>query len=338
MPVEGIPATAPAEVPAALSLPADMPVHPGNVGLPRDPATGKFLPKDAAPAPEPEKAPATETPAAPPAAKPEPLSDRFAILAKKEKAHVERDRSLKAREDDIARRETALKSGQVPTTEFKEKPLQALAKQLGLSVKEAYDLVTQQALNGFDDPATPAEQAARLAREEVEALRAELRAKDDKQLADARTAAKQAEQQALNDFRAECHDFLKSNAAKYELASHFANGDAVYDLVNEHWNQQISSKAPNPRILSLDEAAQFLEEHFEKQVDSGLKLKKVSAKVQPAPIPVSAQRTPPSDKPPALSNRMASTASAAADDFVDPRNRDERLRRAVAAAEAHRTI
>jgi len=339
MSIEAPPAPAPAETPVASAVPvSDLPVHPGNVGLPRDPTTGKFLPKDAAPAPAPEKPQVEEVKAAPPESKPEPLGDRFAILAKKERALVQRDQELKARIADIEKREAALKSGVVPTQEFKEKPLQALAKQLGVDIKTAYDLVTQQALNGFDDPATPAEQAARLAREEVENLRAELRKERETELERAKSQAKAEEARTLQQFRQECHDFLGANKDKYELTAHFANGDELYNLVDEHWRQQVASVPPaQRRVLQLDEAAQLLEEHFEKQVETGLKLKKVSAKVQPAPNPAPTQRITPSEKPPALSNKLASSAGTTPSDEPAPWDREARLKRAEAAFEAHRS-
>jgi hypothetical protein len=317
-----------------------MPVHPANVNLKRDPSTGRFLkPEESAPVPPTPAKEAAPAEVAKPAAPAEPLSDRFAILAKKEKALVERDRGLKAREDDLNKREAALNAGKVPQQEFKEKPLQALAKQMGVSIKEAYDIVTQQALNGFEDPATPAEQMTRVAREEIQNLRDELRAEREKNLQDARVQAKAEEQAVLDGFRAECHDFLKQNPEKYELTAHFANGDALYDLVHEHWRQQIANGVPpeKRRVLQLDEAAQYLEEHFEGQVESGLKLKKVSAKVQPAPTTAPAQRPAPSAPAPALSNKLASSSATTTADQPAPWDRAERLKRAIAAGEAHRS-
>jgi len=276
------------------------------------------------------------------------VSERLAAAAKKERLAAQAVAEERKARQALEARLKELESRPAPADpreELRKAPLAAIAKSLGVTQREAYDIITQQALAENPETApTPAELRAIRAEQAVEELRAELKAEKDRTLEDARKQTAAQEQAVLDNFKNECIQIHASpeTKAKFELATHFATGADIYDLIVGSWNQQVGEvnagkrKPSELRALTVEQALQMMEDHFEKQVDTGLSLSKVRAKVQPAPQSPASEQRPASAQPRAITPLRATTPatpSAPASGLLTP---EERLARAVAAFEANR--
>lgn len=215
-----------------------------------------------------------------PPAKEDPLSTQYAVLARKEKALrakvQSQDAAIKARETALAEREAQIKakeaeyeSGYVSKDKLAKDPYNTL-QELGIS----YDQLTEMALNQPQmDPAVRAhiqrleqklEAEIKAAREQTEKV---TKGYEDNQ--------KQAYQQALNQIRTEAKSLVESDP-NFETIAATNSVDDVVELIEETF------KADGV-LLSVEEAAQAVEAHLEEEALKLARLKKIQAKLQPAP-------------------------------------------------------
>ncbi len=236
-----------------------------------------------------------------------PGADRFAALAKKERALQKQMADLKAQQAKVAEYEAARKAAS-------QNPVKAL-EALGLT----YEQITQFLLNG--NKPTPELEIASV-KQEIERLRQETALKEK--------AAKQAQEQAaraeyqrtLAEFSNEINDFVKTNADKYELTSMYQGESIVQATIEQHFNN-------TKKILSIQEAADLVEKYFEEQVQAAQKTKKFQAKSQPKEGGPAKSEQAAKTSSPTLANELTSSAPS----LLPAKTESDRLRRAMAALE-----
>ncbi len=238
---------------------------------------------------------------------PAPGADRFAALAKKERALQRQMAELKAQQSKVSEYEAARKAAA-------QNPVKAL-EALGLT----YEQLTQFLLNG--NKPTPELEIASV-KQEIERLRNETALKE-KAAREAQEQAARAEyQRTLSEFNAEINDYVKSNADKYELTAMYQGESIVQATIEQHFNN-------TKKILSIQEATELVEKYFEEQVAAAQKTKKFQAKSQPKeggqPKGEQAAKT----SSPTLANELTSSAPS----LLPAKTESDRLRRAMAALE-----
>jgi hypothetical protein len=240
---------------------------------------------------------------------PKPIgSDRFAALAKKERAIQKQLAEIKAKEAQVKQFETLKASA---TTN----PLEAL-KALGLS----YEQITQFLLNGSKP--TPELEVAQV-KSEVERLRQEQIVRDTQTKLAAQQAAEREYQQTLEDFNSEVRGYVQSNKDTYELTNMYQGEEIVLSTIEQHF-------ANTKRIMSIKEAADLVEAYFEEQIQAAQKTKKFQAKQTPKVSEGQTKReSVAKQSTPTLSNGLTSSAPS----LLPAKTEQARMQRAIAALE-----
>lgn len=267
--------------------------------------------QDASPAAEAAEEPKEATQ---PETQEEPLSQQYAVLARKEKALRAKEASFKAREAALAAKEAELTSSQptqTPLDTTKYVSIEELKRNaLGILQKHgvSYDDVFQQALQAQ----SPEFQAMRQMREEIDAKLAELedkQAKVSKTFEESQTAAYQS---ALKQIKTDA-TALVTNDAAYETVKEMGAVQDVVDLIEKTFQE-------DGVLLTVEEAAAQVEEHLVEEALKLAKLQKIQARLKPAtPAPTQAQQTatPAKQQAPAkqmttLSNTVSTTRQLSA--------------------------
>jgi hypothetical protein len=233
------------------------------------------------------------------------FSSKFAALSRRDKQLLERERKLKAMEEEQTQRGTVAKSWEEKKKEFKQNP-DALLNEVGLTFEELINLK----LGIQEEPKklSPDEMYKQI-KEEMEA--------SFKKIEDEKIKAKEDEStQILESFKHDIESHITKNADKYELINYQGDHNLVFEVIQEYYNL-------NNEVLSIEAAADHVEKHLEDLVMGATKLKKVASKFAPKPAEVqpkaeSAQETKlanevkKADSPvaPTLSNHLNSSNSS----------------------------
>jgi len=188
------------------------------------------------------------------------LSSKFAALSRKDKELRNKERALKEQE-------AALKQWQESQKLLQENPL-AFVEKSGLSLDKLIALALQQP--GEQDPM----------QKELAAVKQKIEGWD-KQYEDALKAHHAAvEAQAEADSKASIRSFIEAAKDKYELIAVNDAIDDVYDLIYEDWvSQDVPPEQRTP--MSLDKAAQAVEDYYFEEAQKFLKANKIRAALQP---------------------------------------------------------
>jgi len=188
------------------------------------------------------------------------LSSRFAALSRK-------DKELRGKERALKEQEAALKQWQESQKLLQENPL-AFVEKSGLSLDKLIALALQQP--GEPDPM----------QKELNAVKQKIESWD-KQYEDALKAHQAAvEAQAEADSKASIRHFVEQAKDKYELVAVNDAIDDVYDLIYEDWvSQDVPPEQRTP--MSLEKAAQAVEDYFFEEAQKLLKANKIRAALQP---------------------------------------------------------
>lgn len=191
----------------------------------------------------------------------------------------------------------------------------------------SYDELTQFVLNGGKPTEKDELQSLR---DEFNRLREE-QANEKKQAQEQQTQAqKQAEAQAIESFKEEIGEFIKSNEATYELSAQRDAVDDILTTINDsfvismnEWNNN-GRVGQAPKLMSIKDAADIVEEFYEKEVLRLAETSKLKAKLGIGPKEDGQQS---SAKQPSktLTNNMASTAAS----VIPAKNDHDRMRRAL---------
>jgi hypothetical protein len=225
----------------------------------------------------------------------QPLSSRYADLARKERAIRAKAQEIKQREEALARQEAerqtqAPKPGQPDLAErLKADPMSVL-NELGIS----YDKLTEQALS----LPSPEQQV-------IQELKAEI-----KRLSDAQEGTKKSFEeaqsnqykQAVNQIRNEAKTLIESDEA-FETIKSTESVEDVVELITKTFETE-------GVLLSVEEAAKAVEEHLVEEALKLARLKKIQQRL--APTPSAPKQEEPTKQPQAaqvktLSNTMGAS-------------------------------
>lgn len=190
------------------------------------------------------------------------FSSRFAALSRK-------DKELRAKERAIKEHEASLKDWQESQKLVKENPL-AFMKKTGLTLEQLITLSLQQP----DEP-DPVQRELAEVKQKIQGW--------DKQYEDALKAQAQAQEAAAEAQSKETiRSFVKEAGDKYELIANHDAVDEVYDLILEDWMSQ-DAPPDQRRPMSIEKAAQAVEDYYFEEAQRYLKANKVRAAIQPGP-------------------------------------------------------
>jgi len=188
------------------------------------------------------------------------MSQRFAELSKREYAAVAREKELKAQEEKF-------KYIAENMDELKGSPKKVL-EELGLDF-EKFTSAYLDELDGKEKAQSPEEMIAAIEAksnakwQEFEAKQAEMDAAREEQV----------KAQYKQNLKAELSSEL--NQDRFELINLKGAHDVVYGVIEQHYNET-EEKTGEGQMLSIQEAAQIVEDHLEKEARTLLKAKKLA--------------------------------------------------------------
>lgn len=214
------------------------------------------------------------------------LSSKFAALSRKEKMIKQREAQVSQQQKQFeqqlaeikAENERLKKEFDSYRTGMKQSPLKKLREE-GLT----FEQLTEMQLN--DENPTP-EMLIKRTREELETgYKSELEALKRQLAEEKQKAEKDAEERVVTSYKKQINDHISANTDKYELISLNEAHGLVFDVVEEYYQNE-------GKILSVDEAADYVEKYLEDEARKVLQAKKFAAK--------GPQPTKPSEKPASL--------------------------------------
>jgi hypothetical protein len=222
------------------------------------------------------------------------LSAKFAALSRKEQQIRQREQQLKVQSQQFEqmRQETERLKQEFEQYKqaVKQNPLQKLQEE-GLS----FDDLTNMQLNGQNP--TPEMQIKRLREELSREYKSEVENLRKQYEADKQAAIAEKQQQALNSYQQQISDVVASNSDKYELINLNEAQSLVYEVAEEFYNS-------NGKILSVEEAADYVEKYLEDEAKKLFNAKKLNAQQKSEPGKKAAQPAP------TLSNNLSADSGA----------------------------
>jgi len=215
----------------------------------------------------------TEAPSAEPKAA-EPLSSQYAILARKEKAIRQREQQLRAREAALqkpaapeAPKPTFDESQYVKRDRLTQDPFTVL-NELGLS----YDQLTELAMNAPKPEQLALQNELRALKDEIRALKGET----ENTKKSFETSQQQQNEQALNMMKQETRKLVASDPS-FELIKVTPNAiNEVVKLIEDTYYK-------DGEFLSVEEAAQMVEDYLADEAIKYAKVKKIQQRLAPKP-------------------------------------------------------
>lgn len=200
------------------------------------------------------------------------LSSKFAALSRKEKAIKQQEAQFRQQQSEMqkliaetkAENERLKQEFEGYRTNVKQNPLKQLAEE-GLT----FEQLTQMQLND-QNPTT--EMLMQRMRSELETgYKSELEALK-KQLADEKLKAQtDAETITVTNFKKQIGEHVAANSDKYELINLNDAVDTVYDVVEQYYEAE-------GKLLTVEEAADYVEKHLEDEANKIFKAKKFAVK------------------------------------------------------------
>lgn len=236
-----------------------------------------------------------------------PLSRQFAQLAKQEKLlrakALQQDQAIKAKEAEIAAREAALaakeqeyQTNYIPKDRLKTNTLQALA-----DAEISYDELTRQLM----ESATPMDPRVASTIAKLEAKIQSLETASEESQKSFKSTQQQAYDAAVKQIKAEVSQLVQ-NDPNYETIKATGSSKDVVDLIVRTFNE-------DGVLLSVEEAANEVENYILEEAIKLSKLSKVAKKVQASASP-KPQAIPPTQPTQSqtpgiktLTNKVAST-------------------------------
>lgn len=255
-----------------------------------------------------------------------PLSAQYAQLARKEKQIramnqqiKAQEAAIKAREEALAAKEAGMGSQYVPKERLTKETLAVLAEQ-GIS----YDQLTQQALEQTGAP--DAQSAALIAKLEAKVLA--LEANQQKTTKSLEDNQKNSYDQAVNHLRSQTKQLVAADP-NFETIKVSGAIEDVVDLIKQTFEDGMGDEYPKGTLLSVEEAAQMVEDHLVEEAIKIARLSKIQQRLKPATPAAGAQQSTSTQQKqppkPTLTNAVASSRPMTARE------------RAIAAAEGRLT-
>lgn len=273
------------------------------------------------------QAPAVETPATPPVdvketPKEEPMSARFAALARKAK-QIEADKAaLKAERSqvDTERAEYLKWKEDQGKPKAKKTPIEALMAE-GYSYEDAANFVMN------DNRETP-EMKLKQFETKLEKMEREAAEREEAKLTTAKQESEAQAAKAIDYFKGTIANFMTENAETYELMAMNLEPqeaiDHVYELISD--NFEATKAEGKPVILSPKEAAEMIEAYLEERIEKSLTTKKLQSKLKPTDAPTKESAVDAFTSK-TLSNSVSSSSGTAKQPAKDD---NDRIQRALA--------
>jgi DNA-binding transcriptional MerR regulator len=210
------------------------------------------------------------------------FASKFAALTRKEKEFNEKFKSKET--------EYNLKLSEIEENRKKYAPYEQLDKEIGTNKAKAIDFLLSKGLtvdeigqmlmdHANPDPETKfkrtvSETEAAL-RAEIKALRDEFDNKEVKKKESEEEAAKKQHEKVVQGVIADLTDFV-NKSDEYELIRAYDNVSMVYEVMNQHYMEQVEKGIPDQliKILSYKEACDAVESHLDEQVSKTYEAKR----------------------------------------------------------------
>lgn len=261
------------------------------------------------------------------AKKEDPISTKFAALAKKEKLVVRKQEEIKAKEAGFIKREAAIAEREAKMKEsdslWESDVFRALELR-GLSYQKLTDMI----LSGRAAPSEPETQDPKQYAEKLtNKIRKEFEDKEAKREADAKRAQEDAQKRqaeelaaAEENYKAEVGEYISANPDEYELIGLYGQQDLVLETVKEHYEK-------TKRVLSVKEASDLVEKYLLSEAEKATKTKKFASRFPSTSAPAKKSEAPAPKQTKTLTNNLAQTGAS----NVPAANDSDRMKRALAA-------
>lgn len=257
---------------------------------------------------------ATQTEETPKAPARELASPQLSILAKREKA-------LQKQREEIQKSKLDLDSKYEEINKFKSLKEQAKTNPLKF-LEEAgltYEELTNFILNG-NKPTAEMETSS--IKSEMQKLRDEIAQREQERENSAKAMDEKRAQEAISNFKENITGFLTGKPDDFELCNNYPESvDLIYDIIEAHFAQ-------TEKVMSMEEAAKLVEDHFESEAMKVTSFKKIQSKLAPKPAPTEEDgfQKAKQQASPTLNNSMSQTVSG-----LSNSTENDRIKRALAA-------
>lgn len=282
---------------------------------------------------EPPKAPEPKVETTPEPPKPkleDKESQKFAALARKERAIQAEKAKVEARFKELEGKEAKIKAFEAASS---NKDYSKAAEILGLS----YEEWTNYILN--ENKPTP-ELEVKGVRKELEDLKKNLQ--DERKLAEdkEKKAAQDKYNEVMEQFKGEVSNYLLTHQDRYELIHLTGTQDVVTAVIEQHF--QNTAKTGKPKVMTIEEASNLVEADLEVKARKAAATKKLQAKgtadntspkesasKQDSKSPEKASTDRPNSTPQfrTLNNNLTSTSAPAQ---KGPMSDEDRIKKALA--------
>ena len=188
----------------------------------------------------------------------EKWDSRFAALSRKEKAIIERERSLKEMQEKVTAWEAAQKSA-------KEDPTKLL-EQAGMT----FDDLVNHMIGVKEDPKElTVDDKYKALEEKIAAM--------EKAAVEKEQVSKQEEAEiAVQEFKQDISSFVESNADKFEIVNALGEHELIFQVIEQHYNE-------TEEMMPLENAAELVEKNLEESIRKVMNLKKFSSEASSQP-------------------------------------------------------
>lgn len=241
-------------------------------------------------------------------------SPQLSILAKREKALQKQREELQKSKLDIDSKYEEINKFKSLKEQAKTNPLKFL-EEAGLSYEELTNFI----LNG-NKPTAEMETSS--IKTEMQKLREEIMQKEQDREKQMKAQEEQRVQETIANFKENITSFLTAKPDDYELCNNYPNSvDLIYDVIEAHFAQ-------TEKVMSMEEAAKLVEDHFESEALKVTSFKKIQSKLSPK-APATEEdgfHKSKSTASPTLNNTMSQTVSG-----LSSSSENDRIKRALAA-------
>lgn len=246
-------------------------------------------------------------------AKPAMDSDRFAAFAKRE-SQLQKDREeVKRQREEILKEKESLGAVKKRASDFdeawKKNKVEAL-RMLGATDEDIINIMAETQKS----EETPEDRARKIAQEEADKIRAELRTEKEQ-------LTKSQNDRLVNNLKSDIGEKIKANAEKYEYCAFEGPAAEVqaFEIIKANLKE-------NNELLTVDQALEIAEEFYETRDKAMAALKKRQPKVEAKaeePAPVQRSRT--------ITNQVSPTATSMVQRRETPSEKRSRLENALRA-------
>ncbi len=260
--------------------------------------------------------------------KKEPVSPHLAALIKRHQQVYKIKEETKALRDQAAKIKAEADLNLQKFEEAKKSPLSAL-QAAGYTYEDATNFLLN---NGNMTPEMQVQQV----RKEIENLKQETKAKEEREAAQRNQYANQQMNQIIDGYRNQINQHVNQNPEKYEAIKFEEAEELVLDTVWQNYDR-------TNKIMPLEQAAQLVEDYLEDRYTKAAQLKRIQTRMQPKQvqnkqeqpmkITQSGNRSDIREMIPTTSKTLSNQMTSSMPSMVSPKTDSDRIARALAALE-----